>query len=318
MAMDLNVIPPFGPSSIVETGTTLIGNHSKTFTEWLPKFALKYEFNDRTYVYFSTAKGYKAGGYNIQMFQDIVQNIISEKYQRPRSQWDNPFPKESQDSVIPLISYNPEHSWNYELGFKSELVKEKLFAEATVFYIDVNNILITQFVQSGQGRMLKNAGKAESLGVELKLNAYIFDNLMLSANYGYTHATFKNYNTNETDFSGNFIPFAPQNTFSLATTYNRQVRNSRWIDRFNLHAQYNGSGKIYWTEANDVYQNFYGLLNVKAGVSKGIFRLNLWTNNMLNTEYAAFYFTTKTTGQTLALAQRGAPFQMGVDLAVMF
>jgi hypothetical protein len=63
-----------------------------------------------------------------------------------------------------------------------------------------------------------------------------------------------------------------------------------------------------------VFQNFYGLLNIKAGVSKGIFKLNLWTKNTLNTNYAAFYF--KTGGKEFA--QRGAPFQMGVDLSVAF
>ena len=273
---------------------------------------MKYEFNDRHYIYTSVAKGYKAGGYNIQMFADIVRDIVEEKGKQG-----NPpsLPQESQDSIIPMIAYNPEHSWNYEIGFRSEILKEKLYAEATVFYIDVNNVLITQFVQSGQGRMLRNAGRAESMGVELKLRAFLFDGLELSANYGFTRAVFRdNQFDDTTDFSGNFIPFAPQNTFSVAASYTRGLRNSRIIDRFNFHAQYNGVGKIYWTEANDVYQNFYGLLNLKAGVSKGKFSLNLWAKNTLNTNFIAFYF--ESMGQRLG--QRGAPFQFGVDLTMRF
>ncbi|MCL2413434.1 MAG: TonB-dependent receptor, partial [Bacteroidales bacterium] len=105
-----------------------------------------------------------------------------------------------------------------------------------------------------------------------------------------------------------------RNTFSIAASYTHRLPNSRIIDRFNLHAQYNGAGRIYWTEANDVYQNFYGLLNLRAGVSRGIFSLNIWTRNTLNTNFAAFYF--KSMGRSLG--QRGAPFQIGVDLSMRF
>jgi outer membrane receptor protein involved in Fe transport len=315
MFMNLDVTPRHIPGLPTVQDTVILalnGSGSKTFLTYLPKFALKYEFNNQNYVYFSTARGYKAGGYNIQMFADIVQGIAMEKSRNGNPK--NPIPRESQDSILPLIAYNSEYSWNYELGFKSEFVKQKLFAEIAAFYIDVTDVLITQFVQSGQGRMLKNAGRAESLGVELSLRAYLFQGLELSANYGFTHAVFKDYKPDTFDFSGNFIPFAPQHTFSVSGGYTRGLRNNKFIDRFNIHAHYNGAGKIYWTEANDVYQNFYGLLNLKIGVSKGIFNLNLWTKNTLNTKFSTFYFE-NSFGK---FAQKGTPFQIGVDFSVKF
>jgi len=295
-----------------EAKTDLIGSGSMSFTEWLPKIALKYELDKKRYVYFSAAKGYKAGGYNIQMFADIVQGVVMEKYRSGNPNL--PIPEESPDSILASVSYRPEYSWNYELGIKGEVIKGVLHAEAAIFCVEVKDVQITQFVQSGQGRLLKNAGRAQSIGLELGLTAYPVKNLSLSANYGYARAVLKDYKTVELNYSGNYIPFAPQNTFSFSAGYSCGLRNSRIIDRFNVHAQYNGAGEIYWTEVNDVFQKFYGLLNVKAGVSKGIFRLNLWTKNTLNTEFAAFYF--KTGGQEFA--QRGAPFQMGVDLTVAF
>ena len=293
-------------------GTTLTGSGKMSFTEWLPKFALKYEFEDESYYYFSIAKGHKTGGYNIQMFADIVQDVVRKKYSSGNP--DNPIPQESPDSILFQTSYRPEHSWNYELGFKGYLIENLLRAAAAVFYVDLDDVQITQFVESGQGRLLKNAGRAKSVGFDLELTAYPVKDMMLSLNYGYAHAVLKNYKTKEADYSGNFIPFAPQHTFSLVAGYNHGLSNKRIIDRFNISVQYNGAGKIYWTEANDVYQNFYGLLNLKTGVSKGIFGLNVWTRNSLNTDYATFLF--KTGGQTLA--QKGAPFQMGVDLTVSF
>ncbi|MCL2416938.1 MAG: TonB-dependent receptor [Bacteroidales bacterium] len=321
MLINIDVVPP--PMWIaVDSGyssTRLTGRNSMSFTEFLPRFALKYEFNNRHHVYFSVARGYKAGGHNIQMFADIIQGIAEEKGrimgQPPHNFDDTILPREHQDSIIPQIRFNPEHSWNFEIGFRSEILQNRLFAEAAVFYIDVRNVLITQFVETGHGRMLRNAGHAESMGAELSLRAFLFDGLVVSANYGFTRAIFRdNKRDDATDFSGNFIPFAPRNTFSIAASYTHGLRNNRIIDRFNLHAQYNGVGRIYWTEANDVYQNFYGLLNLRAGVSRGIFSMNIWTRNTLNTNFTAFYF--ESMGQRLG--QRGTPFQIGVDLAVRF
>ena len=325
MTMNMSLIPPGPPMQIrssVETEPVGLGTTS--FTEWLPKVALKYTFYSERYVYASVAKGHKAGGYNIQMFADITRDIIEEKGKRSRPPGLAPgelIEQELPEAILPAVTYRPEHSWNYEIGFKGYVIGNTLHTEAAVFLIDVNDILITDFAESGQGRLLKNAGRARSAGLDLGLTAYLLDNnLTLSLNYGYAHATFKDYKPYEVDYSGNYIPFAPQNTFSLAAGYNRGLRNSRIIDRFNIHAQYNGAGKIYWTEANDVSQNLYGLLNLRAGVSKGVFRLNLWTKNTLNTNYAAFSFITRDyiNNSDLPLAQRGAPFQMGIDLSVLF
>ena len=324
MTMNLNVTPPFGPSRPYQVVTAPAGSGSVQFTEWLPKIALKYMFDTDRYIYVSAAKGHKAGGYNIQMFADIVRDIIEEKGKMMMNPSDDPISQELPATILASTSYKPEHSWNYELGVKGDVVKDWLRAEMAVFFVDVKDVQITQFVESGQGRQLKNAGSAAITGLDLGLTAYPVDHLSLSANYGYARAVFQDYQTGETeetgetDFSGNYIPFAPQNTFSMSAAYRRSVRNNRIIDRFNLHAQYNGAGRIYWTEANDAYQNFYGLLNLKAGVSKSVFRIDIWTKNTLNAKYAAFYFTTKTSGQLLQLAQKGAPFQTGVDVTVSF
>ena len=323
MTMNLNVTPPGPPRppSQYSVTTTPDGIGSVSFTEWLPKVSLKYEFDATRNIYLTAAKGHKAGGYNIQMFADIVRNIIEEKGKMLMNPSKDPLETEMPASILAKTSYKPEHSWNYELGFKGEIIRNLLYTEAAVFYVDVKDVQITQFVESGQGRKVTNAGRAESMGLDWSITAYLVENLSLTANYGIVRAVFKDYKTGEKgeagekgDYSGNYIPFAPQNTFSLAAGYNRRLKNNRLIDRFNIHAQYNGAGKIFWTEANDSWQDFYGLLNLKAGVNKGAFRINIWTRNSLNVNYTAFCFHT----EKLQLAQKGAPFQTGVDLTVMF
>lgn len=53
--------------------TTMDGNISQDFLQVLPKISLRYQCTPETFTYVSVAKGYKTGGYNVQMFGDQVQ-----------------------------------------------------------------------------------------------------------------------------------------------------------------------------------------------------------------------------------------------------
>ena len=75
-----------------------------TSLELLPKIALKYAAG-RSNFYGVVSRGYKTGGYN-------------STFERPED-----------------LTFEPEHSWNYEAGIKTAL-PGNLFADASVFYID--------------------------------------------------------------------------------------------------------------------------------------------------------------------------------------
>jgi len=282
---------------------SLQGAEHLVFKRVSPKVALKYEVGGSNYIYASVANGYKAGGYNIQMFADLAQQALREKYARE----ENPL------SVKESVTYKPEYSWNYEAGFKGEWIKNFLYGEITVFYMDVHDIQLTEFVNSGQGRMLSNAGVASSKGFELSLAARLSDSWSATADYGFTHAVFSKNDGGE-DYEGNYLPYGPRQTLSAGVVYLKNFLSGNLIDRLQINANYNAAGKIYWTAANDVSQPFYGLLNLRFAASKGIFELALWSKNTLNADYAAFYF--ESMGRSLA--QKGRPFRAGVDLSVKF
>jgi outer membrane receptor protein involved in Fe transport len=211
-----------------------------------------------------------------------------------------------------MTEYKPEYSWNYEIGFKGELIRNILSAELALFYIDINDM---QLIRTNQaGRTISNVGKSKNKGFDLTLRANVTHELILGANYGYTEAKFDDYvKSSDEDYSGNYAPYVPRQTFSLYGTYVKMF-DEKFIDRLSFHAQYNGSGKIYWTEANDIEQGFYGLLNVKVGITKGICTLNLWTKNALNRNYNTFYFEMNRKGYL----QQGKPVTFGADLALTF
>ena len=52
---------------------------------------------------------------------------------------------------------------------------------------------ISQFAESGLGRITINAGKSRSYGAEAALRASVTKELSLNASYGYTYATFTDY-----------------------------------------------------------------------------------------------------------------------------
>lgn len=163
---------------------------------------------------------------------------------------------EQPGEVEDVASYKPEHSWNYEAGIHSELIRGRLSAELTLFYMDIRDIQLTSFAENGSGRLITNGGKANSYGLELSLRGRIMDGLTADLNYGFTHATFRDYIFTDkdensqivkTDCKDNFIPYTPRHTVSLGLQYTKLLHR-KMIDQFTASAQFTGAGKIFWTE----------------------------------------------------------------------
>ncbi|MDR1724493.1 MAG: TonB-dependent receptor [Tannerella sp.] len=307
-----SVVPPTDISSMYPA--SIINERiSQSFKQLLPKASLKYDFTPASFAYISAAKGYKTGGYNVQMSADIMQSLMKYDVLNAFRQMMPNVEIEEPKPVKDVISYKPETSWNYELGFRSELIKDYLQAELTLFYMDVNDLQITKFVSGGSGRYLSNAGKAESYGAEVTLNAQINDKLTASLNYGLTHATFLDYNNDKEDFKGKFIPYTPRHTLSLGLQYSKMLHGV-WLDQITASAQSNSAGDIFWTERNDVRQHFYTVINAQAGVRKGIVTLNLWARNLTDTDYSTFYFESF----SKPFMQKGKPLQYGVKINISF
>lgn len=259
-------------------------NSSLHFNQITPKFALQYqdERNNNSY-YFSVTRGYKAGGFN-QTFQ-----------------------KEEE------TSFGPEYNWNYELGGKMHLLKDKLYAEAALYYIDWRQQQVNQTVP-GVGNVIHNAGHSSSKGFELALNSSPLKNLNIALSYGYTYAKFIEYQKSaKLNYSGNMLPMVPRNTLSCSASYALYPSSTSFIDKIVLTAGLTGLGKIYWAEDNEVAQNFYALLNAKISITSGIFTWECWGKNITDTHYNTYCFKS-----SADYAQIGKPAYFGTSLLVKF
>lgn len=313
--IDINDIFPY-PTSVMDARI------SQDFWQVLPKLSLKYACAPSTFTYLSVAKGYKTGGYNVQLSADVMKSQMQYDMMSAVGPM-LPFDIEKPLPLEQVAAYKPEFSWNYEAGIRSELIAGRLNAEATFFHMDIRDLQLTKFVDSGNGRILTNAGKAQSSGVELSLRARITTGLTADLNYGFTRATFRDYISEakeestgkivQTDCKGNSIPYTPRHTLNAGLQYTR-LFNHAWIDQLTASADFCGAGKIFWTEKNDLAQKFYGLLNAKVGVRKGILNVSLWSRNLTGTTYSAFYF--ESFGNPFM--QLGKPLQIGAELAVAF
>jgi len=292
----MNILSQPGPPAPIAKDTTLAGSQTIDYIQVLPKFALKYEFDKQHYIYASATKGFNQGGYNIQLFAELIMQTLF-----------SATPIDMNETV----PFAPEYSWTYEAGYKGELIKNRLLAEVALFYVDMANMQLAQY--TNYGRLLTNAGKAVSKGIDLQLSARPFTGLTVGLNYGFTQATFSDYSNGRTDFTGKRLPFVPQQTFSLYAAYAKNFRQAV-IDRINIQAQYSGADNICWTEANNITQKAYGLLNMKAGIGKGSVTFNLWAKNLLDTRYNTFYFEM----QGNSFLQQGKPFTCGAEVVVAF
>ncbi|MDU1891952.1 MAG: TonB-dependent receptor [Dysgonomonas sp.] len=311
---DVNIGPGMPPMSH-RVDTAIVGSSSSDYLELLPKGVLKYQLNNDCYIYASASRGYKAGGHNIQIFADLLQEVLAAKMM---GSMPGASPSNDETPIKERISYKPEYSWNYELGGQIHIIENTLTSNFALYYMDVRDVQITQFIKSGGGRLVSNAGKAISKGFEVGLKTRPCNGFYLYTNYGFADAEFKDNKIRDkdggiiNDYTGNQIPFAPRYTFSIGGSISYDLKNSKILDRVTFDTNFAGIGKVYWAEDNMMSQGFYGTLNAHLALDKNIFTLEVWGKNILDRDYNTFLF--ESMGDYFA--QKGKPMRWGASLKI--
>ncbi len=288
--------------------TRFEGRERQSFFEILPKVSARYSTRHGD-VYATVTRGYKAGGFNTQIFSDILQVRMMNDMMGDLGVYLPGVGGASYDSAT-ATRYKPETSWNFELGAHLRF-GEHWRADASVFLIECRNQQVTVLPDGNNtGRMMSNAGRARSMGAELSAE-YSLDNLSVTADYGYTHACFTEYDDGRNSYDGNILPYAPQNTLSLSVAYRLNI-GGRLLDRVIFGAQLRGVGRIYWNEENTLSQPFYSLLSAYVELEKGGFSLAVWGRNLTDADYDTFYFRSV----SRSFFSKGRPVSFGVKLSV--
>lgn len=336
MYMNGNLVRPIEmmPATALKVESRYDDAMSKDYWQVLPKVAVQYNLpNNVGNIYASVSKGYRSGGYNIQLFSDLLQSSLRNDMMRQT--------KEEVLSKVPeayagmvagyfpdasanpdeknTIEFKPETTWSYEVGTHLNLLDNRLHIDGALFLMETKDQQISRMLLSGLGRETVNAGESRSLGLELGIIAALTNALQVNASYGYTYATFRYWELGNKvdssemaiDYTGNYVPFVPKHTLNLGAQYAIGLPG-RMIERIVLSANYAGAGRIYWDEQNSVSQALYGTLNGRISLQHKDCELSFWVRNALNEEYDVFYFTSMNNG----LKQLGRPVHGGVEVRI--
>ena len=285
-------------------------SRSKTYTQLLPKIGLTYTFDENIgNIYALVSKGYRAGGYNFQMFSDVLQTELNAHQQDAmRGDYDVEHTAADYDAINETIAYKPEESWNYEIGTHLNLFGGSTHFDLALYYMQIRNQQLSIMEpNSNYGRIMVNAGKSHSCGLEATLRGKAIDNALdWAVTYAYTRAIFDEYD----DYKDNYVPFVPQHTLSAMVDWH--------IGKFTIGANMNGQGKIWWDEANTYAQKFYAVAGAHADYDFGPVLVSLWGRNLTNTHYNTFAVASSAVGGTHYFAQKANPIQLGLDVNIHF
>ena len=331
---------PTAPLSCVPGLQGLLKND---YLQLLPKIALSYRLEkDLGNVYIAFSKGYRSGGYNVQNYSSLIQQLMRGQMmngvrghcnavlQEAIDNASSPVLKNMFENIMKLVNekiptqpipdvadavmYRPEYSWNYEAGAHLNLLDGAMQANVAIFFMDTYDQQISRFTDDGLGRSLVNAGHSHSCGAEIELQGALLDNrLTLSGNYGYAHSVFRKYHDGKQDYRGNYVPMTPTHTAGLSADYRLPVQ-SRLVRNLTIGVNAIGAGRIYWTEQNNSYQNFYATLGAHILVDMGKIQLDIWGKNLTNTNYDTFCFES----MNRRFAQQGTPVHVGANLYLSF
>ena len=213
--------------------------------------------------------------------------------------------------------YNPEELWNYELGFKTSWMDDRLRLNGALFqmkYTDRIAQLLVPDTRSPQGTstLVRNQGEAKVDGAELEITAALSESVTLSAGYTYLDARFIESEVPNTSAlgiagSGNcrvgnvgaqVVCFTNTNGKSLeqsakhalvaAISYSREMTNG-WTLNGEISGQWRS--KRFLSPDNLVWLPKHSNVDMQVGISNDKYTVVAYANNL-------FDFTGATSAQS--------------------
>jgi len=215
-----------------------VNNGIANFDKLTWKAGVEWDAARDVLVYASVSTGYKAGGFNIT----------------------------SDGST-----YDEENITAYEFGIKSDLFDRRVRVNLDSFYYDYSDMQLTTLGTfagtNTPGQFTTNAGKAEIYGLELDTQFKVTPELLFTATYAYTNATFKELCNSDPrlgavpadpscaalglagqDLKGNSVPYVARHTINLGAQY---VFDLGSAGELTAAANFNWHDKKYLREYNN-------------------------------------------------------------------
>ena len=176
-------------------------------------------------------------------------------------------------------------SINYEVGLKTRT--DNYSSDLALFQNYVQDEII-QIKDENGNTIYDNAGETNKKGLEFDTSYNLTNNLQIGGTYTYSHFKFDTFNesvrngmvTNLVSRDGNYLPFIPQNQYSIFTAYH--LANGL---KTRLTARTYGS--YYMDNANtQKYEGYDLITDLMIGYEKKNHNIQLNVNNLFDKYYA--------------------------------
>lgn len=190
---------------------------------------LDYQINDDVLVYIKTAKGFRSGGQNLRA-----------------------------PNTAAFIPFKPETAYSYEVGLKSEFFDNRVRLNVAAYQSDVKDIQRTTLIATapippstvpGTATILGNAGKARFRGMEVELQAVLFDGFTVSASGALVDPKYIRFSDLSGDRSFERFTGVAKEQFAVSADYATDIGTS---NRLKLHVDYSWRGDVATAEYNFV------------------------------------------------------------------
>lgn len=314
---DIHFIVSPAMSEYIPFSTKVDGTETVRYAQLQPKLSVSYDATSERMrskglnmsLLASVSEGYRSGGFNTQIFSDVLQRkMMLGMMESLGVHLDG-----KGDLSTDGLTYKPEICLNYEIGGKFRMRSAGHILESffTAYRVDCRNQQMTVFPYgNGTGRMMANAGRSRSLGVEAEAS-WMWKGLSVSFAGSLMDARFVDYDDGRNNWSGNRIPYSPESTLYLRCGYKFLTRG-RFLRSVSLNADINRSGRIYWNEAGDISQSPYSLIGADVRLTTSKAELWLRGQNLTGTEYSVFYF--KSVGNSFFQAGKPRRFTIGLSI----
>jgi iron complex outermembrane receptor protein len=228
------------------------------------------------------------------------------------------FPTTSASSTAQFQPAKQESVLAYEGGFKSTLLDDWLQFNGAVFYYDYTNKQILGHILDpifGPLSALVNVPKSHVIGAEFQAIWKPLRGLTITPGFTYLYSKIDGHFVDYdpfgalTNFSGESFPFTPRVQATLDSEYTWRLKEG--YDAFvggNASYQSSSNGAL---GANAILEEkSYALLDLRAGVQHGNWRVSVWGRNVTDT----YYFPTVYRNNDTIVRTTGMPATYGVTL----
>jgi outer membrane receptor protein involved in Fe transport len=228
------------------------------------KIALEYQVIDRTMIYTSITRGYKAGGINSEALakaKDEGLNLDADFFQQH-------------------TSFDPEYLWSGEFGVKGSSLDDKFTLRLAAFYMHRDNIQLKAWQVEGQQftGYVDNASSGSNYGLEVEGSYQLTEDLFLTGSASYLNTEIDDFVTQSgLNQDGREQAQSPKYQYAFSARYN-------FTNELYGMIGVEGKDDYYFSDSHNSQAPSSNLVNLSLGYEAEMWAVRAWARNVFDEE----------------------------------